>query len=56
MLGAAVKPRPAMLAASRPFSAARPAWNGLVIVPKFSRSPEACEPARESATEVVLTS
>ncbi len=34
-----MKPSAAISAATSPLSAARPAWNGLVIVPKFSRRP-----------------
>ena len=41
MFAAAVKPSRARNAAWTPFSAARPACNGLVMVPKFSRKPEA---------------
>ena len=52
MLFAAVKPRCAIDAASSPLSAARPAWNGLVMVPKFSRRPAACDAAMLSATRV----
>ena len=36
-----MNPSRANKAAVTPFSAARPAWSGLVIVPKFSRRPEA---------------
>ena len=36
---AAVQPSAARSAATTPDSAARPAWNGLVMVPKFSRRP-----------------
>ena len=39
MRSVAVNPSRARSAASTPASAARPAWNGFVIVPKFSRSP-----------------
>ena len=35
-----MNPRAARSAASTPFSAARPAWSGFVIVPKPSRIPD----------------
>ena len=39
-----------------PLSAARPAWKGLVMVPKFSRKPPAWLAARLSAARVVARS
>ena len=39
----AVKPASARRAAMMPACAALPAWNGLVIVPKFAISPELCD-------------
>ena len=40
-----VNPRCASIAASTPLCAALPGWNGLVMEPKTSRTPEACVPA-----------
>ena len=55
-LGDAVKPSAAISAATTPFSAARPAWNGLVMVPKFSRNPPACVAPMASARRVASRS
>src|SRR5271169_5493130 len=52
ILGAAVQPRAARSAATVPFSAACPAWNGLVMKPKFSRNPPASAPTTPSAYAV----
>ncbi len=48
----AVKPRAARRAASRPFMAALPAWNGLVMVPKLTFKPAACDAAMPRAFAV----
>ncbi len=55
MLSSAVNPFCASIAATIPFLAAFPAWNGLVIVPKFCLSPPASEAAIPSATLVSET-
>ena len=41
-----------MRTASMPEAAARPAWNGLVMVPKLATSPAAMLPASASAAPV----
>ena len=47
---------PPISAATTPDSAARPAWNGFVMVPKFSRSPAASLAAIPNARSVWLRS
>ena len=54
MLGAAVQPRAARSAATTPASAACPAWNGLVMEPKFSRRPPASAAAMPRACAVFV--
>ena len=49
-------PRAARRAASSPFCAALPAWNGLHIVPNCDLSPAACVPAMPSAMAVASLS
>src|SRR5881275_3277040 len=46
---AAVKPSSARRAETTPACAARPAWNGFVIVPKLAMMPPACEAAQIGA-------
>ena len=46
---AAVNPAAASFADATPACAARPAWNGLVIVPTLAIKPHAWEPARLNA-------
>jgi hypothetical protein len=53
--GDAVMPLAASRAASTPFCAARPAWKGLVMLPKFATSPPAMEAAMASAFAVSST-
>jgi len=45
----AVKPSSASRADINPECAERPAWNGLVIVPKFAMTPLLCEAANANA-------
>ena len=52
----AVSPSRATSAANTPLRAAWPAWNGLVIEPKFSLRPEAREAASPSACRVCTRS
>ena len=56
MLSAAVQPMADISAPTTPLSDERPAWNGLVIVPKFSRRPADWLPASDSARRVIATS
>ncbi len=51
-----VKPRRASNPASTPLCAARPAWKGLDIDPKTSRTPAACVPAMPSAYVICSSS
>src|SRR3954464_5279419 len=52
ILSVAVQPYEANCAAATPLSEERPAWKGLVIVPKFSRRPADWLPAIDSARQV----
>ena len=56
MFGLAVQPRAAKSAATTPDSEDRPAWNGFVMVPKFSRSPADWLPAMERALSIASLS
>src|SRR5690242_3088879 len=55
MLVAAVQPSAARSAATTPFSAACPAVKGLLMVPKFSRTPLASAPTTPKAYSVSST-
>ena len=48
----AVKPSRTSLADTTPARAASPAWKGLVMVPKFCRSPDAWDAASEMVMAV----
>jgi hypothetical protein len=56
ILSVAVQPKNANCAAATPLSDDRPAWNGFVMVPKFSRKPADWLPASDRARVVASAS